>query len=55
VKAFFQTDEQRMDTRVTHELFGYRVSYRRWLEIQTRLLAKFVAGTIGEYPVFATR
>ncbi len=54
-KAFFQTYEQRMDTLVTHELFGYRVSYRRLLEIQTRLLAKFVEGTIGEYPVFVTR
>ena len=28
-----------MDTLVTHPLFGYRVNYRRVLEIQVRLLA----------------
>ena len=38
-KAFFRAYEQRMDTLVTHPLFGYRVNYRRILEIQTRLLA----------------
>jgi len=54
-KGFFQTYEARMDSLVTHPLFGYRVSYRRLLEIQTRLLAKFVEGSIGEYPVFVTR
>ncbi len=31
--------EQRMDQLVTHPIFGYRVSYRRVLEVQTRLLA----------------
>ena len=34
-----------MDTLVTHPLFGYRVSYRRVLEIQTRLLARVVRGS----------
>lgn len=29
---------------VTHPVFGYRVGYRRVLEIQTRLLARLVAG-----------
>jgi CRISPR-associated protein Cas1 len=54
-KAFFHVYETRMDTLVTHPLFGYRVSYRRLLELQTRLLAKYVEGSIGEYPVFVTR
>lgn len=54
-KGFFQAYEARMDTLVTHPLFGYRVSYKRLLEIQTRLLAKYVEGSIGEYPVFVTR
>ena len=39
-KAFFRAYEQRMDTLVTHPLFGYRLNYRRMLEIQTRLLAR---------------
>ncbi len=54
-KAFYRAYEQRMDTLVTHPLFGYRVNYRRILEIQTRLLARFLTGEIPEYPVFMTR
>lgn len=54
-KKFFLAYEQRMDTLVTHPLFGYRVNYRRLLEIQTRLLARVLTGEISTYPVFTTR
>lgn len=54
-KAFFRAYEQRMDTLVTHPLFGYRVNYRRMLEIQARLLARVVTGELLTYPVFVTR
>lgn len=54
-KAFFRAYEQRMDTLVTHPLFGYRLNYRRMLEIQTRLLARLLTGEISSYPVFVTR
>lgn len=54
-KGFFRAYELRMDTLVTHPLFDYRVSYRRLLEIQARLLARVLEGEIGEYPVFTTR
>jgi len=54
-KAFFRAYELRMDTLVTHPLFDYRVSYRRLLEIQARLLARLLEGEIAEYPVFVTR
>jgi CRISPR-associated protein Cas1 len=54
-KGFFRAYELRMDTLVTHPLFDYRVSYRRLLEIQSRLLARLLEGEIGEYPVFVTR
>jgi CRISPR-associated protein Cas1 len=54
-KAFFRAYEQRMDTLVTHPMFDYRVSYRRLLEIQARLLAKVLGGELSEYPVFVTR
>ncbi len=47
--------EQRMDTLVTHPLFGYRVNYRRVLEIQARLLARVVTGELSRYPGFETR
>jgi CRISPR-associated protein Cas1 len=54
-KRFLQAYEQRMDALVTHPLFGYRVSYRRVLEIQARLLARVVTGELAEYPGFETR
>lgn len=54
-KAFFRAYEQRMDTLVTHPIFGYRVNYRRVLEIQARLLARVLTGEITVYPVFVTR
>jgi CRISPR-associated protein Cas1 len=54
-KAFFRAYEQRMDTLATHPMFGYRVNYRRLLEVQARLLARFLTGEIGEYPAFVTR
>ncbi|NLX54149.1 MAG: CRISPR-associated endonuclease Cas1 [Planctomycetaceae bacterium] len=54
-KSFFRAYEQRMDSLVTHPLFGYRVNYRRMLEIQARLLARLLTGEIADYPVFTTR
>jgi CRISPR-associated protein Cas1 len=54
-KGFFRAYELRMDTLVTHPLFDYRVSYRRMLEIQARMLARVLDGEIGKYPVFTTR
>lgn len=54
-KGFFRAYELRMDTLVTHPMFDYRVSYRRLLEIQARLLARLLNGEIDDYPVFVTR
>lgn len=54
-KGLFRSYELRMDTLVTHPLFNYRVSYRRLLEIQTRLLAKLIDQEIADYPVFITK
>ncbi len=47
--------ERRMDTNITHPLFGYKISYRRVLEVQSRLLARVLSGEIEEYPAFCTR
>jgi CRISP-associated protein Cas1 len=54
-KGFIRAYEQRMDALVTHPLFGYRVSYRRVLEIQARLLSRVVTGELLCYPGFETR
>jgi CRISPR-associated protein Cas1 len=44
-----------MESEITHPLFGYKVSYRRILEVQARLLARVISGEIKEYPPFCTR
>jgi CRISPR-associated protein Cas1 len=54
-KAFFRAFEQSMDALVTHPILGYRLNYRRMLEVQTRLLARTVTREIETYPVFVTR
>lgn len=54
-KQFLRAYERRMAEEVTHPVFGYRVSYRRVLEVQARLFARYLQGEIGEYPEFRTR
>ena len=54
-KRFIAAFERRMSHKVTHPVFGYRISYRRLLEVQARLLARFLMGEIREYPNFMTR
>jgi CRISP-associated protein Cas1 len=54
-KRFILAYERRMDQLVTHPVFGYRVSYRRVLEVQARLFGRFLLGEIPSYPEFRTR
>jgi CRISP-associated protein Cas1 len=54
-KRFIATFERRMSQEVTHPLFGYKVSYRRLIEIQARLLGRHLLGEIADYPNFTTR
>lgn len=54
-KRLIQAYERRMDQLVTHPVFDYRISYRRVLEVQARLLGRFLLGEIPEYPSFITR
>ncbi len=49
-KEFYKQFEERLNEEVQHPLFGYRVTYRRCLELQARLLAKVLTGEIDEYP-----
>ena len=39
-----------MDEEITHPVF----SYRRTLEVQIRLLARYLTGEIADYPPFVT-
>lgn len=54
-RKFLAAFEQRLDTLVTHPVFGYRISYRRVFEVQARLLARCLTGELRSYPVFKTR
>ncbi len=54
-RKFIQAYEARMAQEVQHPVFRYRVSYRRVLELQARLLTRFLLGEIDELPPFKTR
>lgn len=54
-KRFIATFERRLSHEITHPLFGYKLSYRRLLEMQARLLGRFLLGELTEYPNFTTR
>jgi CRISPR-associated protein Cas1 len=54
-KAFFAAYEQRKATVVTHPVFGYKMSYARMLEVQARILAAFVRGSVPAYTGFTVR
>src|SRR2546425_68619 len=40
-KVFFTKFEERLNEETSHPIFGYKVSYRRCMELQVRLVAKF--------------
>ncbi len=54
-KRFIAAFERRVAQEVTHPIFGYRISYRRLLEVQARLLIRWLCGEIPSYPMFLTR
>jgi len=54
-RKFLRAYEKRMDALVTHPVFGYRISYRRVLDVQARLLGRFLTGEIKKYPAFRVR
>ena len=54
-RRFISAFERRLGHEVVHPLFGYRVSYRRLMEMQARLFGRFLLGELPEYPNFTTR
>lgn len=54
-KALIAAYERRLDQETTHPVFGYRVSMRRLLEVQARLLARHLEGEIPAYPQYTPR
>ncbi|MFN0306090.1 MAG: CRISPR-associated endonuclease Cas1, partial [Burkholderiales bacterium] len=54
-KRFIAAFERRLEHEITHPMFGYKLSYRRLLELQARLLARHLLGEIDDFPGFVTR
>lgn len=54
-KAVIAAYERRMETEITHPIFGYKISYRRLFEVQARLLSRVLLGELDKYPGFCTR
>lgn len=54
-KRVIQAFERRMDQLVTHPVFDYKLSYRRVLETQARLLSRALLGELPSYPGFRVR
>jgi len=54
-RAVLAAYERRLDVEVTHPVFGYKISYRRVLDVQARLLGAHVLGEVPAYRAFATR
>jgi CRISPR-associated endonuclease Cas1/CRISPR-associated protein Cas4 len=49
-KKMIAAFERRLATEIAHPVFGYRISWRRLLEVQARLLGRHLAGEIPELP-----
>jgi len=54
-KTTIQAYEDRMATVAEHPMFGYRISYRRALEVQARLLSRALTGELPRYAPYLTR
>ncbi|MEZ5386499.1 MAG: CRISPR-associated endonuclease Cas1 [Prosthecobacter sp.] len=54
-RAFWEGYFRRMDTEVSHPEFGYKMSYRRMLEVQGRQLWRYLRGEAAGYHGFTTR
>lgn len=54
-RSFWEAWFRRLDTEVSHPEFGYKMSYRRMLEVQARQLWRHVRGDSIGYHGFTTR
>ena len=54
-KAVLRAYERRLDQKITHPQFGYKATYRRIMDIQTRVLGAFLTGELDQYTAMVTR
>ena len=54
-KRFLGAFERRLEQELSHPEFGIRMSYRRIIEVQARLLARTLLGELDTYPALSVR
>lgn len=54
-KALIRAWERRLEQQTTHPVFGYRISIRRLIAVQCRLLARHMTGEIAEMVHYVPR
>ncbi len=54
-RTFLIRFEERLNETISHPVFGYKATYRRCLELQVRLVAKWLLGEISHYQPFMIR
>lgn len=54
-KAFFDLYGRRLESDVTHPVFGYKLSYRRMLTLHARMIAAWLIGDIPSLSFLTTR
>ena len=54
-KVFYAAYETRKNETITHPVFKYKLTFRRAMELQVRLLAKYLTGEIDQYTPLTVR
>jgi len=54
-RRFVAAFERRLSQETTHPVFGYKVSMRRMILVQARLLSRFLLGELPSYPHYLPR
>ncbi len=54
-RRFIGAFERRLSQETTHPVFGYRLSMRRLLTLQARLLSRHLLGELSDYPHYLPR
>lgn len=54
-RRFIDAFERRLSQETTHPVFGYRLSMRRLILVQARLLARYLLGELPSYPHYLPR
>ena len=54
-RRFIDAFERRLSQETTHPVFGYRLSMRRLVLVQARLLTRYLLGELQSYPHYLPR